>query len=107
MGFVYLLIEVDKHGDESFKIGITKNDPRIRKANLQTGNPDKINVLHVYESPNYKQVERWMHRKFYKTTQAENEWRNLTNEEVISFLDECKKADKTIGFLKENNSYFK
>jgi hypothetical protein len=107
MGFVYLLLEVDKNGDETYKIGITKNDPKDRNSSLQTGNPDKIRVLQVYTSENYKMVERWMHKKYYGAkTLAKNEWRNLTNEEVTSFLADCKSADEKISYLKENNPFF-
>lgn len=108
MGYVYLLLEVDKHGDETFKIGVTKNDPSDRNSGLQTGNPDKIRVLNQYESVNYLKVEKWLHRKFVsKQTLAGNEWFNLTNEDVMSFLTECKKADETISFLKNNNHFCK
>lgn len=105
MGFVYLLLEVDKDGNERHKIGITKNDPELRVKQLQTGNPAKISVLTFYESINYLKVERWMHKRYSDKTEADNEWRNLTNEQVTSFLLECKKADETISFLKENNPY--
>ncbi len=108
MGYVYLLLEVDKYGDETYKIGITKNDPSKRKSGLQTGNPDKIHVLKYYESDNYKKVERWLHRKYNGAkTEAENEWRNLTTEEVETFLDDCKSADETIQFMIDNNPFFK
>ena len=106
MGYVYLLLEVDKNGEETYKIGITKNDPTDRNSKLQTGNPNKISVLKVYDSENYKKVEKWIHRKYEGAkTEAKNEWRNLTAEQVLSFIDDCKKADETISFLKENNPF--
>lgn len=36
MGYVYLILEVDKNGDERHKIGISKNDPNKRNKQLQT-----------------------------------------------------------------------
>ena len=107
MGYVYLILEIDKHGDETYKIGITKNDPIKRQKTLQTGNPNKIEVLKFYESPNYLKVERWLHKRYATKTEADNEWRSLTNEQVISFLDDCKKADETISFLLKENHFFK
>ncbi len=108
MGYVYLLLQVDKHGEETYKIGISKNDPNLRLKQLSTGNPDQISVLRVYESDNYKKVETWLHRKYnHSKTLANNEWFNLTNEQVLSFLEDCKKTDETIKFLKENNPFFK
>ena len=108
MGYVYLLCQVDAWGHETFKIGISKNDPTIRLKNLQTGNPNKISVINQYESINYKKVEKWLHRKFNSNqTLAENEWFALSNEDVIGFLSECKKADNTISFLKDENYFCK
>ena len=108
MGYVYLLLQVDKNGDETYKIGISKNDPELRVKQLATGNPDNISLLKVYPSLNYKKVEQWMHRKYDSSkTLAKNEWRNLTNEEVSSFLDDCKKADDTISLLHSSNPFFK
>jgi hypothetical protein len=106
MGYVYLLLQVDDQGLETYKIGVSKNNPELRVKQLSTGNPNQISVLRVYESDNYKKVENWMHRKYHASkTSAENEWRNLTNEEVISFLNDCKKADETISFLKSSNPF--
>ena len=108
MGFVYLLLSVNDYGEEVYKIGITKRDVNTRIRELQTGNPNKISVLRVYESDNYLKVEQWMHRKFGNTkTEAKNEWRNLLNEQVITFLLECKNADETISILKQTNHFFK
>jgi hypothetical protein len=36
MGYVYLLLQIDFDGNESYKIGITKNDPNKRVKQLQT-----------------------------------------------------------------------
>lgn len=107
MGYVYLFLEVDIQGNEAFKIGITKNDPEKRIKQLQTGNSNKLSVLKSYQSPNYLKVEQWLHRKYNIKTEAGNEFRHLTNEEVMSFLDDCKKADETITFMKANNPFYK
>lgn len=107
MGYIYLFIEVDNNGDETYKIGITKNDPIKRTKQLQTGNPRLISVLKSYESDNYLKIERLLHRKYFNKTEARNEWRNLTNEEVISFQDDCKKAEETIKFMLANNPFYK
>lgn len=108
MGFVYLLLQVDNHGDETYKIGVSKNDPNLRLKQLSTGNPNKISVLKIYESDNYRKVETRMHQKYnHSRTLANNEWFNLTNDDVLLFLDNCKKEDNLITFLKENNPFFK
>ena len=38
MGKVYLIMSVDEHGNEKFKIGTTKRDVITRIKELQTGN---------------------------------------------------------------------
>lgn len=106
-GYVYLFLEVDKAGNEAYKIGITKNDPEKRIKQLQTGNSNKLSLLKFYQSENYLKVERWLHRKYSTKTEANNEFRFLTDDEVISFLDDCKKADETIKFMKANNPFYK
>jgi hypothetical protein len=107
MGYVYLLSQIDFEGNESYKIGVTKRDVNIRVSELQTGNPNKINLHRKYESPNYLKVEKWLHRKYQTKTEAKNEWRTLTNEQVFSFHDDCQAADDNIQFLLENNSFYK
>lgn len=107
MGYVYLFLEIDNNGAETYKIGVTKNEPNKRIKQLQTGNPRKIELLKTYKSVNYLKIEKWLHRKYSTKTEAENEWRTLTNQEVFSFIDDCKEAEKTIKFLLENNPFFK
>ena len=106
MGYVYLLLQIDFDGNESYKIGITKNDPNKRVKQLQTGNPNKISLHRKYETKNYLKVEQWLHRKYQGKTEAKNEWRTLTDEQVFSFLDDCQAADDNIQFLLDNNSFF-
>ena len=106
MGYVYLLLEVDKDGKERHKIGITKNHPTKRKNQLQTGNSGIISVLNFYDSVNYKKVELMLHNKFANfKTEAKNEWFHLNDEQVLSFPSECKKADDIISLLLRENSF--
>lgn len=107
MGYVYLFMEVDKNGEEAFKIGITRNNPIKRIKQLQTGNPNKLSVLKSYASDNYLKVEQWLHRKYNIKTEAKNEWRTLTNEEVMTFELDCEKAEETIKFMLANNHFYK
>ena len=93
MGYVYLFLEIDNSGDETYKIGVTKNEPQKRIKQLQTGNPRKIELLKTYKSDNYLKIEKWLHRKYSKKTEADNEWRTLESKEVFSFIDDCKEAE--------------
>jgi len=107
MGYVYLILQVSIEGDETYKIGITKNDPNKRVKQLSTGNSDKIQLLNHYESENYLKVEKWMHRKYGSNkTESKNEWFSLEPEQVISFIKDCKEADETIIFLLKSNPFY-
>ena len=107
MGYIYLLLSISPDNVESHKIGVSK-DPNKRVLSLQTGNPNKINILYQYKSKNYLKIEQWLHRKYMiSITEAENEWRYLTDEQVFSFIEDCKEADDIISFLFENNHFYK
>lgn len=106
-GYVYLILEVNQDGNEAYKIGISKNPAEKRLKQLQTGNSNRISILKCYESNNYKKVEKWLHGRYLsKKTLAQNEWFNLTSDDVLGFLDECKKAEATFDLLK-SNPFFK
>ena len=108
MGYVYLILEVDKDGNEAHKIGITKNDPSARVKQLQTGNSRKISILNLYESPNYKTVEKWLHKKYEMLkTESGNEFFTVPNDDVINFKSMCKKIDETAQMLIKENHFFK
>lgn len=103
-GYIYLLAE---WGNElRYKIGITKNDVEKRLKQLKTGNSNDIKIIHTYQSTNYKKIEGILHRRF-NPVRENGEWFTLTDEEVGSFLNECKKADETIDFLIKNNTFYK
>ena len=101
-GYVYLLAEM---GDKlRYKIGITKNNVEKRVKQLRTGNSDDIMIISRYHSYNYKAVERMLHVMF-KPDRMHLEWFTMTDEQVMSFLDEAKKADDNIDFLNNNNPF--
>ena len=107
MGSVYLLLEVDKNGGEYFKIGITKRNIDSRISELQTGNPNKISLLKSYDSKNYKQIEKWLHTTYTnQKSETDNEWFSLDDDQVINFINSCKKADEVMSVLKESNPFF-
>lgn len=107
MGFIYILLEVDKDGGERHKIGFTKNDPHKRLKQLSTGNSNIISVLKTYQTNNYVLIERHLHQRFKsKRTESNNEWFTLNDEDISLFESYCKKLDENINFLKENNHFF-
>lgn len=97
---------IEPNGLTYHKIGVSVN-PGKRQKILQTGNPNKITLLKQYESKNYLKVEQWLHRKHSGSkSEAKNEWRMLSDEQVFSFISDCKIADDNIKFLLENNSLY-
>jgi hypothetical protein len=107
IGTVYLLLSISPDNIESHKIGITTKIVERRVKALQTGNPNIITVLKQYKTSNYRKVESTLHRVFNCRTEARNEWRTLTDEQVDSFLDECKRIDNIIEFLYVHNHFYK
>lgn len=107
IGTVYLLLSVSPDNVESHKIGITTKTVEKRVKQLQTGNPNSISVLKQYKTINYRKVESALHKVFRERTEAKNEWRALTDEQVSSFLDECKRIDENIEYLLKHNHFYK
>jgi CRISPR/Cas system-associated protein endoribonuclease Cas2 len=97
------------NGDhEVHKIGVTRTSVDKRVKQLQTGNPHNIEVLHVHESKNYLKLEKWLHGRYnINKTEADNEWFLLSNEDVLSFNDTCRKGDELITFMLKENHFFK
>lgn len=108
LGYVYLIVEADHRGDEKYKIGVTKKDPEERVKKLRTGNSNQLFVIRKYQSSNYRRIEKWLHRKYSsQRTISMNEFFNLTDQQVISFIDDCKNIDDIITLMKRDNPFFK
>lgn len=100
------MLAVDQQGNETHKIGLSKHHPEKRVKQLQTGNGGEIRVLSLYESENYKKVERILHARFWcMRTISQNEWFKLKDEDVFAFLNECQKAEEIVEMLKGNPFY--
>lgn len=107
-GYVYLILEINEYGEENHKIGISKNEPIKRLKQLQTGNPNRIDILSFYKSENYKRIEKWLHSRYssYKTL-ADNEWFKLPDDQVLNFIETCKCVEETIKLLLKENPFYK
>lgn len=53
------------------KIGFTMYDPRKRMADLQTGSPVVLRIIHTFDAPQYG--ERWAHERF-SSSHSHGEW---------------------------------
>lgn len=67
-------------GTNIFKIGITKDFTR-RMKNLQTGNPNVLEVHHFYPMPAHRNAESFLHKK-YKNKNIGGEWFVLTQSDL-------------------------
>ena len=95
-GFVYLLFD-----GELYKIGVTRGDINKRIKKLQTGNPYSIVLIDSYQTNFPFQVEKMLHNRFV-SKKVNNEWFDLSLEDVNNFQMECKKASTIIEALKDN-----
>ena len=95
-GYVYLIFD-----GELYKIGVTRGsiDKRIKK--LQTGNPYNIILIDSYQTNFPFQIEKMLHARFVNE-KVNNEWFNLSLEDVNNFQKECEKCSGIISALKDN-----
>jgi hypothetical protein len=101
MKYIYLIQSLE---DGYYKIGISKN-PNKRIKQLQTGNSSPLKLINYYKTDFAEKIEGNLHRK-YKNLHKEGEWFDLSIEQEVSFIDECKKIEENIKFLIENNNPF-
>ena len=79
-GLVYLISD----GSQWYKIGKTKSIA-ARLTACQTGNPNKLEVLHVIKCANYNRVEYYLHNKF-KDVRGRGEWFALSPDQVVEII---------------------
>lgn len=103
MGKVYL---INAYGTDLYKIGITTGDIEKRITQLKTGNPYELNLINIFECQYHRKVESWMHKK-YNSYRKEGEWFELSDDNVFSFVNDCKQAHDTIKLLIEDNPFYK
>lgn len=99
MGTVYLLGDSRKEG--VYKIGVTMGKVENRIKKLQTGNSGEIYLVSFYQTDYPFVMEKMLHTKYF-SNRALGEWFELSDEDVISFLDNCEKIQENINVLKEN-----
>ena len=99
-GFVYLITERDN--EKYYKIGCTKKqDIEERRKELQTGNSSELQIIHHFNTSEPYKLEKMLHQ-FYANKNKINEWYELSNEEVLNFLEVCKNYQNIIESLNDN-----
>lgn len=103
MGYVYLIRNLE---NDTYKIGVTKNNPQKRVKQLQTGCSSPLDLLHIYETKYPYRLEKMLHTKFM-LHKVEGEWYKLPKENVTSFLSICDQLQNTLNILLDNPFFVK
>lgn len=96
--YVYLL---KVSGEGIYKIGVSKNVER-RVKQLQTGNPEKIEIIKTFLSQYPYKIENVLHRR-YKVKHVFGECFQLTNEDINHFEESCRICETNFEILDERN----
>jgi hypothetical protein len=100
-GYVYLIVEWGSE-PERYKIGISKNDPKLRLKTHQTSNPHELVLLRKHQSEYYSKIETVMKRDYFKyLLEGGTEWFQLPPEIASNFINECKRIEDVFISLKE------
>lgn len=102
--YIYLLRTFDSDNTACFKIGYTKNDPKLRIKQLQTGNKEEIELICSFKSEFGTRLEANL-KRMYKQYNAKGEWFYLPEDIVKDFLSICEKHEHNLNMLYNSNSY--
>lgn len=103
--YIYLIKSESSLGEEIYKIGLTKKDPNKRLKQLQTGNPNILKIVHIFESNFANLLESTLH-KVYEIKRVNGEWFEMDDTEINNFLSLCEKTENNFNILAESNTYF-
>ena len=113
MGYVYL---IHKENSDRYKIGVTRKSPKESKRlkGLQTGNDEKLSIIHAFPTEIPFKVEAIIHRMWKSKKyipedfkDMKGEWFKLSQQDVGRFILECTKIENNIYLLEEKSTYFK
>ena len=102
-GNVYLLYDIENN---LYKIGFTRGTVEKRLSQLQTGNATKLSIIRTFECEHPSLVEHHLHTKF-SGKQVLNEWYDLEDEDVFSFLESCETIRDSLESVSENPFFMK
>ena len=97
--YVYLISD----NNYTYKIGIS-NNPEKRVKTLQTGNDNKLKIVHKILCENFNDVESALHNK-YQFLRINGEWFELSDDDVINFPEYCIKMDENFKIIKSFKLY--
>ena len=83
---------------------MTGRSASLRKSELQTSNPDHLEIVYEIEVSDAPKVESTLHRLF-NSKRLINEWFSLTEDDVKKFKPLCEKINQDLIFLKKNSTF--
>ena len=101
MKYIYLIQSLE---EGYYKIGISKN-PSKRIEQLQTGNSSPLKLIAVYQTERADIIERTLQRQ-YEYLRKKGEWFDMSINIQVDFLNECKKIEERLEFLKKSGNVF-
>jgi predicted GIY-YIG superfamily endonuclease len=101
MNYIYLMQSLE---NSYYKIGVSKS-PNLRIKQLNTGNPELIKLIEVYQSNIAYEIEKVLHRR-YSHARKNNEWFDLSISDEVNFIKNCERIDESIKYLKKSGNAF-
>lgn len=98
MGYVYLIQDIN---NDTYKIGVTKGDPKTRLKKLQTGNSTELILRHVFKTKYPFRLETMLHNR-YSYLREMNEWYALPFDVVKNWGDICNEMNNIILVMMDN-----
>ena len=92
-------------GEEYYKIGITKKDPKLRVKQLQTGNAFDIELVDQFHSDIGGLTETTLHRT-YASNHKRGEWFELDDVQVEGFINMCESIEANLILMRDENTYW-
>lgn len=93
--------------DKLYKIGYTRRRVEQRIKDFKTGNCSEIDIIEVFSSKWGTKIESQLHRR-YKSEQKNisGEWFYLTDNDVLSFKENCENIHNNIELMVNENTYY-
>ena len=98
MGYVYLIQDIN---NDTYKIGVTKGDPKTRLKKLQTGNTTELIRRHVFDTKYPFRLATMLHNK-YSYLKEMNEWYALPFDVVKNWGNICNEMNNIILVMMDN-----
>ena len=97
---LYLIHQEDS---DLYKIGVSKHVRKRLKEN-QTGNGNKLEIIHIVPSEMPYKVEAIIHQR-WQNKRKNGEWFFLEEDDVNNFEKFCREIEGCLNFLNNNNTW--